>query len=208
MSLRNLISEKEGWFWPTEDTGCWDYMHQHPDIPDKLAQYVGDRGVVVQAGGNCGFYIKRYSELFRRVYTFEPDPTNFLCLTLNCDSPNVFKFQSCLGSEPGLYSLVIAQHDVGATHIGGSGIIPTITVDELGLDACDLLQLDTEGFEYFALLGARKTIARYRPVISVEWCGPWAARYGVTLQMVEDFLDEWNYKLVAEHESDRVYITK
>jgi hypothetical protein len=61
--------------------------------------------------------------------------------------------------------------------------IPMITIDSLGLDDIDLMQLDLEGFEYDALVGARETIERCKPVIIVE----------STSDNVDTFLAEFGY---------------
>lgn len=205
MSLMSKIHKRGDFWWPTDDRGCWSYMNQYPEVPKFLASQVPERRVVVQAGGNAGFYIRQYAELFQRVYTFEPEPVNFLCLSMNCDTENVIKFQACVGHQTGFVSLNHNLRDVGATHVGGAGILPTLKIDDLGLDQCDLIQLDTEGFEYFGLLGAEKTLDRFRPVLSIEWYEPWAQRYGVTLAQMETFLSTWEYRLVAEHATDRIY---
>jgi FkbM family methyltransferase len=208
INLTEKIEERGEWWWPTHDKGCWDYMHSHADVPQKLAKHVKERGVVVQAGGNVGFYIRQYAELFDTVYTFEPDPLCFLSLCLNCDTPNVVKFQACVGDRPGFHSLGHWASDVGATHIAGKGILPTMRIDDLGLEKCDLIQLDTEGFEYYGLVGAIETIKKFKPVLSIEWWEEWATRYGVTLKMIEDLILPLGYELVAEYWSDRVYAVK
>jgi FkbM family methyltransferase len=50
----------------------------------------------------------------------------------------------------------------------GLGKIPMLMIDTLKLDACDLIQLDVEGYEGKVLEGAIETIIRYKPVITVE----------------------------------------
>ena len=198
--------EKRGeWWWPAGDHGCWSYMHQHSNVVKDLCTHVPERKVVVQAGGNAGFYIREYAEAFERVYTFEPEPLNFLALSLNCDYPNVMKFNAAVGDQHKFIALNHHGHDVGATHVEGVGNIPTFRIDDLELDRCDLIQLDTEGYEYFGLLGATETINKFKPVISVEWFEPWAQRYGVTFDMIESFLNQWGYKHVATHATDLVY---
>ena len=52
--------------------------------------------------------------------------------------------------------------------MSGEGAIPTLRVDDLGLKVCDLLYLDIEGYELFALRGSAETIRRCRPVIACE----------------------------------------
>jgi FkbM family methyltransferase len=209
--MLHLISQREGLWWPKEDHGCWDYNTNHaPNIPKELAQYVPYKGVVVQAGGNCGQYIVQYADLFERVYTFEPDPLNFLCLTLNCQKTNIYKYQACVGNQRNLVELAVNSSDVGATHVDPTkpGLIPTLRIDDLNLDRCDLIQLDTEGFEYFGIQGAEETITKFKPVLSIEWWEPWAARYGITLEMLENYLSRWNYVIAGYHVTDRVYVAK
>jgi len=48
------------------------------------------------------------------------------------------------------------------------GPIPMLTLDSMNLPACDLLQLDVEEHEYKVLLGAVKTLEKFKPVVSVE----------------------------------------
>ena len=204
--LIDKLEKREDWYWPIGDQGCWNYMHQHSDVVDNLCEHVPERKVVVQAGGNAGFYIRKYAEQFERVYTFEPEPLNFLALSMNCDYPNVVKFNAAVGDAHRFIALNHHAHDVGATHVQGMGTIPTFKIDDLELDRCDLIQLDTEGYEYFGLLGAEQTINKFKPVLSIEWHAPWAERYGVKFKMIQSFLDRYEYKHVATYATDLVYV--
>ena len=47
----------------------------------------------------------------------------------------------------------------------GTGAIPVLSIDQLGLNNCDLIHLDIEGGEYDALMGAEHTIKRFGPLI-------------------------------------------
>lgn len=138
---------------------------------DAYMKYVDKRNVVVQAGGFCGIYPKLFSQMFGIVYTFEPDPLNFFCLTMNCQSDNIVKFQAALGDTHQMVMLSrncptnAGMNTVGPTN--GLGI-PTMRIDDLGLSDCSLIQLDTEGYEHIILHGAVETIRKFGPVISVE----------------------------------------
>ena len=205
------ISQRDGLWWPNSDQGGWDYTTRiAPNVPMELLRFVAKKDVVVQAGGNCGQYIRQYAQNFKTVYTFEPDPLNFFCLNLNCQLDNVIKFQACVGYERTLINLNVNDHDTSATHIAPDqvGNIPTLRIDDLNLQDCDLIQLDTEGYEYFGVLGAENTIDKFKPVLCIEWYAPWAQRYGVDLQMLEDFIAKWNYVLVGVDVSDRIYKVK
>ena len=84
----------------------------------------------------------------------------FYCLNLNVTSPNVFKYQSCLGNSRDLVALKIKAKNRGKNFVNGSGVIPTLLIDDLNLEVCDLIHLDIEGYELFALQGAIKTIKK------------------------------------------------
>jgi len=139
--------------------------------------YLKARTVAIQAGGNCGYVVKQMSDYFNHIYTFEPDHKNFLALCLNVTNKNVYKFQCCLGDKHEPVEMV-TNHPYGR----GSGAnyinketseepsIPMMKIDDLNLSACDFIQLDIEGYEYFALLGGEKTITKYHPLLCLEVC--------------------------------------
>ena len=198
-------------FWPKYDRGTWWAMHDLPVTPEFLKivmDHIPNRNIMIQAGGNCGQYVREYAKWFNTVYTFEPDPTNFLCLTLNCPR-NVIKTQACLGKEKTFIELeghVTADGlESGGIHVGQKGNIPTVIIDELALPGCDLIQLDIEGYEYFALQGAVQTIEQYHPVIIVEWFDAWSARYGVDKPTFDKFFSDRGYQEIMHEHSDTVY---
>ena len=203
------IENRNGWWWPKTDQRCWEYMQTHPDVPEKIVGYLPQdrRRVLVQAGGNCGYYPKKYSQLFDRVYTFEPDWLNFHCLNLNVPEQNVVKIQSCVGNQHQTVGLKIKSINRGKNFVDGVGHYPVFCIDDLALDACDAIQLDIEGYEYFALLGAQKTIARHQPLVVVEVWEQLNDRFGKDInQQLETFFESCNYGLVTTlYDSDRVY---
>jgi len=166
------------WMWPKTDTGAWDgpsveWVRSHKD---GYLKHCKKFDVVVQAGGNCGLYPMLFSQYFSRVYTFEPDPLNFHCLVNNCQSPNIYKFNAALGERNKLVHLFnsnvgnVGTHTICEDIRYGSKLsyVPTLTIDQLSLDQCDLIQLDCEGYEPNIIVGATQTISQFRPVISLE----------------------------------------
>lgn len=209
---RSTREELDYLWWPKYDQTTWNMLHQFPleqTFFNELLSHIPAQNVMVQAGGNCGQYVRQYAKMFNTVYTFEPDALNFLCLTLNCPD-NVVKTQSCLGNEKKFVNLN-PHHgtngsESGGIHVGSSnGAIPTTVIDDLSLPACDLIQLDIEGYEYFTLLGATQTIKKYHPVIVTEWYAPWAERYGVDYDTYEKFFKDHGYRQIMKQDSDVVY---
>ena len=212
--LENLVElrdnsqypELKNLWWPQYDWSMWNYMHKHritPEFFDELMTHVAGTSIMVQAGGNCGQYVRQFSQRFDTVYTFEPDSTNFLCLTLNCGD-NVIKTQACVGNDNKFVSACKGK-DSGAIHVDGTGNVPTVRIDDMNLPACDLIQLDIEGYEYFALLGARHTIERYHPLLMLEWFEPWGQRYDVSVEQFEKLLGDLGYRQILINMTDRIY---
>lgn len=198
--------ESGTWWWPASDTNCWEGLHRWYDVPDLVMAHVPSKNVMVQAGGNAGLYVKKYAKNFGIVYTFEPFPELFECLVRNVTEPHVIKIQGCVGNSHKLVSML--EHplgDVGGGHVGGSGFVPTFMIDDLNLPECNLIHLDIEGYEPFALEGARETIVRCKPIIAIENCEKWLNRYGKSLVDVENTLHELGYEYVTSARGDRIY---
>ncbi len=222
--MNNEVVLHNGYYWPKKDgsmevtseyahtdSTCFNLMYKFQHIPDRVSEFVDSKNVVVQAGGNAGFYVKRYSELFSKVYTFEPDPLNFYCLNLNCTSSNVYKYQAFLGASHECKSInnVYSTHGHGGSHVihDSTGDIPTLKIDDLNLKTCDLIHLDIEGYELFAILGAVETLSRCKPTICIEDYEPWKKRYNTSLEEVESVLFNFGYKRVGqvEGDTDKIY---
>jgi FkbM family methyltransferase len=180
--------------------------------PRYVSQFCKNKKTVVQAGGWCGIYPQIYSEIFETVYTFEPDPVNFYCLVQNVKNSNVMKFQSCLGADHTLVSVKMNEetarkkgHNTGTFQVTGEGKVPVLKIDDLALTACDLIHLDIEGFEGFALQGAMETIRKFKPVICLEINGL-GKQYGWGVDEIYKFLESIDYKFEIKTESDDIFL--
>lgn len=198
---------ERGYLWPADDEKCARYVFESTKDLERTYPHCRAFQVVVQAGGNCGVWPRALGQHFDRVYTFEPCPVNFRCLAANAAAENIYKFNAALGRRPGLVSLVRDPRNIGAHYVdGGTGEIPTMRVDDLALDACDLIFLDIEGLEFHAICGAWKTISRHRPVIVVEDRG-FSERYGVARGHIEQVLSPM-YRVIDRPHHDVVLVPK
>ena len=190
---------EQNWMWPKADTVAWanpirDWVGPHKT---NWLDNVPGRAVAVQAGGNCGLYPRLLAQYFSRVYTFEPDPLNFMCLVNNCQRDNIVKIQSAVGKCNELIHVNhLSETNVGMHTVSAGGTIPTMTIDSLALEACDFIQLDVEGYEVNALLGALGTIKRFHPVISVE-LGRGESPHSM--------LSSLGYQFIVRSEDDAIY---
>ncbi len=127
------------------------------------------RRTVVQAGGNIGAWPVWLASNFIEVITFEPEPTNFMCLTRNvAPYHNIAPHRVGLSDRDGSQSLSV-QKSIGSHHlVDEPGETSVARLDRYNIEHLDLLVLDIEGWEYEALVGAQDTIARCRPVVMLE----------------------------------------
>jgi FkbM family methyltransferase len=202
--LYNDVDGIDNWFWPVYEKGMFavisnDWVTSHAD---KYFKYMMKNDVCIQAGGACGMYAKLLSRQFKTVYTFEPYHDSFYYLARNCYESNIVKFNAALGSAPGLISVDLPfTKNQGETAVSKtvSGNIPTLVIDNLGLTACDFIQLDIEGSELEALKGAIETIKLYQPVIACELST-------VNKEEITKFMTSIDYTLVDMSVMDGIFL--
>lgn len=205
--LHDVFGHDWQWKWPDEDESLAGDLPTLLHVPTEVFPYVPEprRRVCLQAGGAIGAWPKYFSRMFEQVYTFEPYPPSFHCLTVNVPELNVYKFNAALGEKRGLVYMDFPEHrqrsETGKENIGGFRCfrsdradltmelanIPTLRIDDLELPVLDLLYLDLEGYELFALRGGIQTIARCRPTIVMEDKGG-CMTYGHKIGDVEKYL--------------------
>lgn len=204
--LETRLHEIDGislWRWPKIDHGAWDgpwtdWVGSHKA---KYLEHVKKFDVVVQAGGNCGMYPRLFSQYFKWVYTFEPDPLNFYALNVNCQDDRIVKIQAALGDSHKMVTVNrLTMKNVGMHRVAEvpGATIPQLMIDDFDLPACDLIQLDIELYEIHALRGAVNTIKKFKPVIAVENNNP---------EIVE-FLTDLGYEIASTSKMDTIFIPK
>lgn len=152
---------------------------------DSILSMVRPGDHVLDLGANIGFHTLALARTVGpdgQVTSVEPQRYCFqlLCanVTLN-QLTTVHCLRAAVGEAPGLCEVPLldprAAHNAGATAVlreapatGQSDRVPLVTVDGLALSRCDLIKVDTEGFEDRIITGARGTIARLRPALYIE----------------------------------------
>ena len=207
IEIRNIdVMGENNWYWIKSDTGCFgdendgpmrDWIKGHSI---KYFHYLKKRDVVVTGGTSCGMHARFYAKKFRYVYAFEPDPLSFHCMVNNTPFDNVIKLNAAIGHGNGIVGLQRPSMDnVGMHHITNLNEfhVPMMAIDSLNLDACDLIQLDVEGFEKNAIQGAINTINKYKPVIVGE-------RFGA--EENKEYMKSIGYKNVDRSFMDFIYV--
>lgn len=134
-------------------------------------------GDMIHAGAFFGDMLPSFSRACPgTVYAFEPVLESYLMAKLCIEANqlgNVYIMNAGLGAEKAIARLNTSdeagQHMGGSSEIGGAGQFASlIDIDSLELADLAVIQLDVEGYELHALTGARRTIARLRPIIMIE----------------------------------------
>lgn len=164
-----LEQREQGFWWPkyAKPSGT-RYLDHAADMKHAL-KYASKMHIAVQAGGHVGMWPLWLSSHFRNVITFEPEPRNYAALIANTQGrPNILAYNAGLSDDGKPVRLNVSKNSGGHNLTQEDGDTQTIRIDDLMLADCDLIVLDVEGYELPALLGARHTIAKYRPVIQLE----------------------------------------
>lgn len=135
---------------------------------------------VIDAGAANGdtpaIFSREYA--FRNIYAFEPEKNNYIRLLKNIKR---FRLENVIPVNKGVgdrnMKLKITNEE-GQSHVSvhGSQEIDCITIDEFvekNNITVGLIKMDIEGFEYYAIKGAERTIREQKPIllISIYHCG-------------------------------------
>ena len=171
------------------DDAYYGALEQHAQGLDGLASLVEATvprsSAVIDVGANIGLSTILLARLAERVIAFEPSPPNVAFLRRNLalnGIGNVEVIAAAASSEPGSLRFHVAQfgagsHVVTPGHVLGDAIpavdVPAVRLDDAALPPIAFIKIDAEGYEPDVLAGARRMLARDRPLIYAElnvWC--------------------------------------
>lgn len=150
-----------------------------------VTRHVARNSIAIDVGANIGLSTILLARLAERVIAFEPSPPNAAFLHRNLvlnGIGNVEVIEAAASSEAGTLRFHVAQfgagsHVVASGHIAGTSIsavsVPAVTLDQADLPPIGFIKIDAEGHEPDVLAGARRLLARDRPLIYTEvniWC--------------------------------------
>ncbi len=196
----------KGWAVPDADQCCIQaILAEVCDLGASL-NLCREFRTAIQAGGNVGIYPVAMAQKFNRVYTVEPDAANYKALIINTiNQPKVIIQQAAFGKKHGKAAIdQIIPDNIGAHQIKEGNEFDVLPIDSLGVIDCDLLQLDVEGSEHEALLGAVSTIEASWPVITLELKGH-GQRYGYTDNDTINLLADMGYKIADRVNRDVIF---
>jgi FkbM family methyltransferase len=166
------------WISDSSNATCWMGVYES-EKQRALCELVRPGHVLFDLGANVGFYTLLATRLVGnggRVVAFEPARRNIPYLrrhlAMNCIT-NCDVIEAAVSSKDGnaffyVSTLPVAGH-LSEIKAESDYEVATVTLDGLvhngAIPAPDIIKCDIEGGEYEALIGARDTLRRCRPVI-------------------------------------------
>ena len=138
---------------------------------------------MIDVGANVGVHslaFARRGRLGAAIIAFEPQGPVCGLLAANMAAngcANVKAIRAGVGAKAGVMRTPDvdygARANLGAVALLPEGApggqpVPVVTIDGLGLAACDLIKVDAEGMGADVVAGAAETIRRLRPILAVE----------------------------------------
>lgn len=155
------------------------YYQEGPYEIDFVNIVAGD--VIIDAGANIGVFSLLAAQKKAKVYAFEPQQVFFdlLCKNVKLNNFSAFVFCSnyALNNESGTACLSVDKSNLLASSLnikrGNDSIaVECITLDEWmnenNLSRVDFIKADIEGAERLFLLGAKRTIRRFKPLLAIS----------------------------------------
>ena len=147
---------------------------------------------------------------------YEPDLDNYNCLLENLEINEVTNVKTeniAVGNRTGKIILNVCTNHKGLNTIGENLIrfgkdnteereVNITTLDEyVKDDKVDLIKIDTEGAEYDIIIGAKKVIQKWKPMIFMEYCDENLRQFGRTIEDLNRLIEEIGYKINKEYSS-------
>ncbi len=162
----------------------------HEPINTQIISRILKKGMTcLDIGGNIGYYVLLERQLVGdegRIIAFEPSPRNYNYLKKNIQLQNVTNISAynfACGDKDGNATFFINKKSNGCKVIA-EGVIPpdqslgTLSevpvrildpfIEELKLDRVDFIRMDAEGYELHIFKGLKKTLEKFKPIISIE----------------------------------------
>lgn len=156
----------------------WSYLR----VINSLTE---NTNVVLDIGANIGQYALLFAKNANIVYAFEPSPAMLTSLRKHIELNNIQDkvkiIAKALSNKPGTLNLTIPSSNnsgQATTIIEKGSNLQTVAIDAITLDDfmdsegkpnIDLIKMDIEGAELFALQGMKQTLASpHKPIVILE----------------------------------------
>jgi FkbM family methyltransferase len=193
-----------------------------PHVQNALKRLVKPGHKVLTLGGHIGYHALLISKIVGetgKLFVFEPNPESLKFLKANMainDVKNCTIYpMAAFSHKTSLSFNAIIDGNTGSSHVDRKQNVPDnsenyITVDAINLDSMpeidsiDILQMDIEGAEYEAVIGAQKLIDNSPNLIVIQEYSP------AWLKDIDSYLKFWRsrgYCIAQIRNSDLIEMT-
>ena len=177
--------------------------------------------VALDIGCHYGFFTKWLSTRFQQIHAFDFPNDIWQCFKINVAK---FEHNNHITLHPygvGETEKSVAINDWSTRHNRrgplGNHIDPGAkiknyqikSIDSLALNGCDLMMVDTEGYELKVLEGAKHTISKYKPIVVLEFHNrDLTSRFGHTLPQTKEYIEALGYRSLGFiNRVDQVFVS-
>jgi FkbM family methyltransferase len=188
-----------------------------------LCKTIVPNSTILDIGGGCGIHSITFARIDRsiRVHTFEPAINTYNTLIHNVERNGVAGQVTChnIALSDNCENLYISNRYGPTDHVvknmndirlDKANEIKSTTVDDFVFKnslSVDGIKIDVEGFEYYVLKGAAKTIFKDKPWIYLEAIPSHLKRYYLELNDLYEILSSYGYELFWVDPTDAQLIT-
>lgn len=179
-----LVRCKMKGIYPSAESGLLDIYHGYFSVPQMLAQR--DDEVFLDIGCYTGDTIKEFLDKntkFDKIISFEPDLENYekakknietYCRDYKINNNKILLYPYGVGAQSvmGGFERFEETNGEGSKFISnndgaGNDMVKLVSIDEFIEQKYTILKADVESFEYQVLVGARKSIKKWKPRLAI-----------------------------------------
>tara|TARA_R110002020_G_scaffold106532_1_gene247935 strand:- start:696 stop:1478 length:783 start_codon:yes stop_codon:yes gene_type:complete len=163
-SIGFLEDNNMWWRHDRDGTLCLNVEQKQQKQRTASLKYVKSFGTAIDIGAHIGFWARELRERFKKLIAFEPQPMFREAFVHNVDMSNVTLYPYALSNESSnltMNNMVVTDNQ--------NGPVEARTLDSFNIqDKIDYIKLDIEGWEIYALEGAKETLLKNKPIIILE----------------------------------------
>lgn len=216
------MQQELGWYFPDGEKHLPEWMRKVAQQRQGILQYqfakyqaamkyCQQHRTAIDVGAHVGQWTWNMGKDFDFVYAFEPVPRYVECWQANIQTSNVRLYECALGETEKIVSLTCGTPgSFGDTFIAPESKhsvatdVLMQTLDSFEISQVDFIKIDCEGYEYFVLRGAEKTIRQCKPCIIVEQKPGKGKSFGLDDKDAVRLLQSWGAKLREEISGDYI----
>lgn len=159
--------------------------------------------VMLDIGAHIGTTMIPYSRFFSKVYGFEPnlESYNFCVKNIEFNNAKNCSVENCAILNKKTVGVPV-QHNTcnSGCYFFKEDVTTNAGIQSKVLDEddrfvdVDFIKIDTEGSEYYVILGAIEIIKKYKPLIQVEMNGLCEKNFGIPVKVLLELMNSLGYR--------------